>query len=144
MGYYTYYSLEIIEDNRPKRINAPQSAVDKALDPYGEEQWNDGEEDDLIAVLRANNEEAAYAFNDDGRSEDGTKWYDYRQDMIEFSKRFPDVLFRLHGEGEEGGDLWDEYYKNGQYQHCPVRMEYDDFDENKLITPKKDKYGRVI
>ena len=141
MGYYTYYSLDIVDDNRHRKIAAPKTSVNKALDPYGEEQWDEGNEDNLIAVLRANCEEADYALSEEGNTEEETKWYDHRIDMIEFSKRFPDVLFRLHGEGEEGGDIWNEYYKNGQYQHCPVRMEYDDFDECKLKTPKKGKYG---
>lgn len=40
-----------------------------------------------------------------GDSSDSTKWYDHEKEMIEISKRYPNVLFTLHGEGEEAGDF---------------------------------------
>lgn len=60
------------------------------------------------------------------------KWYDHDADMINFSKQFPETLFTLKGEGEEAGDLWVIYYKNGKMQHCPAKLTYDEFDESKL------------
>lgn len=60
------------------------------------------------------------------------KWYDHDKDMISFSKRFPDVLFTLEGQGEESGDLWNTYYKNGRMQHCTAIITYEEFDESKL------------
>lgn len=47
-------------------------------------------------------------------------WYEHTEDMLEISKLFPDVLFRLHGIGEASDDVWTEYYKNGLMQACPV------------------------
>ena len=41
------------------------------------------------------------------------KWYDEEDDMVEFSKKFPDAEFIIHGEGEKQGDAWGHWYKNG-------------------------------
>lgn len=63
---------------------------------------------------------------------DETKWYDFEKDMREVSKEHPNVLFELSGEGEEAGDLWKAYFKNGKMQMCKARVEYDNFDEARL------------
>lgn len=62
------------------------------------------------------------------------KWYDWEEDMLLLSKRFPDVLFYLHGDGENSTDLWDAYFLGGKVQHCPAEIKYDDFDPLKLSS----------
>ena len=52
--------------------------------------------------------------------------------MKEFSKKFPDALFILEGDGEGSDDLWKAYFKNGLGQMAPVRFEYADYDEQQL------------
>ena len=52
--------------------------------------------------------------------------------MREISRKYKDVLFKLSGEGEETGDLWVKYFKNGKMQHCEARIEFDPFDEKKM------------
>ena len=52
--------------------------------------------------------------------------------MLEFSKKFPDIVFCLHKIAEEDSDRWKSYYKDGKSQMCPVRFEYDEYDERKL------------
>lgn len=42
------------------------------------------------------------------------KWYDHESDMIELSKVFPEVRFRLDGRGEGDNDLWVEWYHDGK------------------------------
>ena len=42
------------------------------------------------------------------------KWYEHDENMVELSLKFPDIVFKLHGEGEETEDIWDCYYKNGK------------------------------
>lgn len=44
---------------------------------------------------------------------DEVKWYEYGEDMKSLSKLFPDRIFVLSGVGEEQGDEWKDYFKNG-------------------------------
>lgn len=60
------------------------------------------------------------------------KWYDHNENMIEFSKRYPDILFELEGEGEDAKDNWKAYYHNGKSQICRAKIVYDEPDINKL------------
>lgn len=64
--------------------------------------------------------------------EEEIKWYDYEEDMIAFSKKCPTVIFKLMGEGEESGDSWIQYFKNGKSQRCDAIITFPDFDESKL------------
>ena len=48
--------------------------------------------------------------------DDECKWYEHETDMKALSLRFPEVLFTLHGEGEESGDVWNKYFRNGKCQ----------------------------
>ena len=66
-----------------------------------------------------------------GRSE-RAKWYDHDKDMIAFSTLFPNLVFKLTGEGEESEDIWVKYYKNGKMQHCPAKITFDPYNENEL------------
>lgn len=72
-----------------------------------------------------------------------TTWYDWEEDMILLSKKFPDVLFKLHGTGDDPEDLWEAYFFDGKIQVCPVKITYDDFDPAKLIEKdiKQTKYS---
>ena len=60
------------------------------------------------------------------------KWYDHEEDMKKISRMFPSVTFDLYGEGEESGDIWHKYFKNGKMQECPARIVFDEYDERKL------------
>lgn len=112
MGYCTCYCLEV------------KTADNAAVHP------NDSA---IIAQLRDENENARYAFDDLGFTDNDAKWYDHEPELKEFSKKFPDALFILHGDGEGSDDFWYEYFRNGQVQIAPVRMEYDEYDESKLV-----------
>lgn len=64
---------------------------------------------------------------------DAAKWYDHDDDMKRLSIKHPESLFKLTGEGEESGDLWIKYYKNGKMPYCPAIVTYEEFDESKLL-----------
>lgn len=44
------------------------------------------------------------------------KWYNEESDMREFSALHPGLVFRVDGEGEEPGDIWTHWYKDGKQQ----------------------------
>lgn len=73
-----------------------------------------------------------YKWKDD-LSLSSVKWYSHHKQMLEFSKKFPSHLFILNGEGEETGDIWRNYYKNGKCQQCKAQIIIDEFDEGKLV-----------
>lgn len=60
------------------------------------------------------------------------EWYDHHNHMLKLSEYYPELIFTLHGEGEEVNDLWKAYYKNGKYQEARVQIVYPEYDESKL------------
>lgn len=106
MGYMTSYSLTVL-DAHNSVLEAISDEVDR-MDVFEE-----------------------------GNAQDGwfswTTWYDWEEDMVLLSRRFPDVLFRLHGDGDDSEDLWDAYFLGGRMQMCPGKIVYDDFDPEKLV-----------
>ena len=111
MGYYTCFSLEVmVADNSAVH---PEAAA-------------------IIAKLRETNENANYAFDQDGATEMDAKWYDYTDELRVFSKLYPDALLVLYGDGENSDDFWYSYFRNGKVQYTPARIEFDEFDEAEL------------
>lgn len=107
MGYYTYYSLKVID---------AESDEEKAI----------------IADLRENNEYALYCMDEDGTSKEQTKWYEHDDEMLEFSEKYPKHILLLEGEGEESGDFWQTYYRDGKKQDCKGKVVYEPFRQDKL------------
>lgn len=107
MGYYTNFELSI------------KGGV--SLDKYEE-------------IAEALTDISSYEW-DSSLEYSGIKWYNWHHDMIELSKRYPDFIFTLDGDGEESGDIWRYYYKNGKHQADAARMGiiYEPFDESKLV-----------
>ena len=101
MGYYTDYSLTV------KNIK-------------------DQEEFDSLVNTLKEHEIIEYALDNgwfnshvaEFSTYDAVKWYDSEKDMMEISKLYPGMYFMLEGSGEEFGDLWREYFKNGITEHC--------------------------
>jgi hypothetical protein len=69
----------------------------------------------------------------DSLFQEGVKWYDCDEDMREFSKRYPEVLFIIYGEGEEMGDIWELYTKNGKQQRCDAEVTIPEYDLEKMV-----------
>lgn len=64
---------------------------------------------------------------------DSVKWYDCEDHMREFSKRYPEVLFTIHGSGEDSGDIWDLHAKNGKLQMCQAEFVIPEYDPEKMV-----------
>lgn len=64
--------------------------------------------------------------------EDEIKWYDQEKDMIKYSKKHPNTTFMIEGEGEDSGDIWRAYYKNGKMFRTIGIVHFEDYSEDKL------------
>jgi len=111
MGYYTNYTMQVSDKG------------DEIEDYITERRDRD---DDFFYAL------SCYDVDGYWQSEEPAKWYDHQKEVAELSKKFPYVLFTLHGEGEESGDIWIKYFKNGKVQICTAIIVFDEFDESKL------------
>lgn len=60
------------------------------------------------------------------------KWYDWEEDMALLSKRFPDFLFSLNGDGESQDDIWGVYFLNGKIMRDARSIVTEPFDPGKL------------
>jgi len=74
-----------------------------------------------------------YTFRD---GEFEAKWYDYKADMKEISKIYPDILFTVEGEGEESGDVWRHYFKNTKDYIVKPKLIWSEFDERMFFSDK--------
>jgi len=107
MGYFTDYKLEIHQD--PKN-----------------------QTDEIEKYFTADENEDEYWYNLLDGACDSMKWYNHDDDMLHISRLWPDVVFRLEGNGEENWDWWVKYYKNGKMQTCRSKITFGEFDEQKL------------
>lgn len=107
MGYYTAYSLGTYKSHKD---------ISEVLG-----NLPDGDFEDL-----------RYAVDEYGEVGQSCKWYEHDKDMRRLSLMYPDTVFELCGEGEEQGDSWKAYYKNGKAQRCEAQITYPPFDESKL------------
>ena len=120
MSYVTQYSLktdpsEVMEDSRCMHCHGTGiKRFDALAEALGKEDYNGG-----ISINRL--------------LEDASDWRRHEDDMRELSLKFPGVLFTLNGAGEEAGDLWVKYFKNGKMQEERIPEELPDFDESKLV-----------
>lgn len=109
MGYNTYFQLDTIPENAKEEVA-------RFIENYDGYDFSD----------------IKYACGDDLYGGDTCKWYDHVRDMKELSLRLPGITFKLKGEGEEPGDLWYQYFRDGKTQLCKAKITFDEYDENKL------------
>lgn len=106
MGYYTTFEVAVIEGHL------------------------DG---DIVDILR---KETSYTFQHATGNvvyANHIKWYTQWDDMMSISRRYPDVVFRVRGDGEESGDAWQTFYKNGKYSNWKLTPQtYPEYDESML------------
>lgn len=114
MGYYTSYCLGVTNETNN---TFPDNFVQEL------EKLRVFEEIDIIGTT-------CYCYCSEA------KWYDWEQDMCLISKKFPEYLFDLEGDGEESDDFWKAYFKNGMVQHCPGRIEYEPFNPDGFVQSR--------
>lgn len=129
MGYYTRYDLSV-------QSNGQYNSYDVAK--YISEQNEQSDkfyafEYSLKEFLTDLDNLAGTVYALELESDDECKWYDHEKEIKELSRKFPEIIFKLHGEGEENGDVWDKYFRDGKMQVCNAEMSIPPFDESKLL-----------
>ena len=105
MGYYTAHTLSVRHKN----------------------------EDAIIAEFRKSYEDAEYALTENGNTNNETSWWSSEDDLKEFSKKYPKVLFMMTGNGSDaGGDYWNLYVKNGKSFKAIGEIKYPAYNPKKL------------
>jgi len=111
MGYYTDFSLEMIgSENDIRKVH------------IGLEMQNcncpDSHADIFSTIASLESGDAV-----------GWKWYNSKDDMVTFSKHFPNVLFVLEGEGADSEDMWRLYVRGGRFFVVEPEIIWPEFDE---------------
>lgn len=83
-------------------------------------------------------EQWLYGILPTGESSDGCKWYNAEEEIKGLSAMFPDTLFTLHQQGEDG-QQWRKYFLNNQCQVELGVVTFGEFDPKKLKGNKVDK-----
>lgn len=105
MGYYTNFSLNLTK--------ADKSTIESYL--------KDSIKQDLSEI-------SGYTWFNDFYYSD-IKWCNYHKNMLELSKKYPYVIFRLIVDGEKRKEPCCIYYNNGMFQKAVI----EEFNVEKLI-----------
>ena len=108
MGYYTQYAIKV--DNQELDIDEIQKEIEEIS---GYENSFDNDSTEIF-------------------SDGSIKWYESTEDMKKVSTKYPNTLFTVKGKGEESGDIWSEYHKNGKVHKAKTQIIIEPFDEEKL------------
>ena len=87
--------------------------------------------DHIMKKLREKSENAFYALTEKGTRNDSCKWHNVRDELLAFSKEYPEFLFTLDTIGEEH-DFYRNYFLNGKVQDSEVVITYEEFSPTKL------------
>jgi hypothetical protein len=68
-------------------------------------------------------------------SYDEFHWPALEIDMCNFSKQWPEAIFRLDGYSPANGSYFRYYFHNGKMQFSEEQITFDDYDENLLKEP---------
>ena len=84
MGYYTTYTIKLVS----------------------------GDENDFDSLLKDIRTKSSVDFTEYEVQE--AKWSDHDKDMLELSRKYPDLIVQLDGDGQDSEDLWATRYRNGE------------------------------
>lgn len=118
MSYYCNFILSVYEtDNKTSQYDIIKWCIQRR---YMNSDFLCPFEKSMNAELLIVNDDLKFIYNFAWYSDEKWMWYDYDEQMLELSCQFPDVIFKLHVDGEDGR-TWDEYYKNSkQTRYFPV------------------------
>lgn len=124
MGYYTNFSIEIRKAITRAEAKAIILEINRAVNPQLENK-----KDGIFVLIDdssiEDNEKAIWEV--DGYDE--MKWYAWREDMKDIAQKYPDIEFRLEGNGEDKDDWWVALFKGDKFQikYCvPPIDEWED------------------
>lgn len=119
MGYYTSFNLSVTkyEDSKMKRVGR-ETEIEIAKKLCEISKWFEPSD------FNKNIEASDYPL-DELIGFDTIKWYDHYDEMEALSKEFPSLYFVLEGYGEDWGDIWREYFHNGEGMHSDAEITYD-------------------
>ena len=111
MGYYTNFSIEIRKAITRAEAKEIIFEINRAVNPQLENK-----KDGIFVLIDdssiEDNEKAIWEV--DGYDE--MKWYDWREDMKDIAQKYPDIEFRLEGNGEDKDDWWFALFKGDKFQ----------------------------
>jgi hypothetical protein len=81
----------------------------------------------IIDELRDTSYRASEAIDSDGGSMANTTWDDVDDDLKKFSTSYPNYLFVMHEDWNDGHFAY-TYYKDGKMQQCPGKIVYPEYD----------------
>ena len=109
MGYYTYFNFCVQDFETLEYIDLKK-------------------QDEIFEELNKK-----YEITDVDDRDFTAHWYDIDENMKEFSKKYPEYLFKIYGEGEDGSlDTYIKYFHNGKMQFCQGSLVYDEINKDVL------------
>lgn len=88
---------------------------------------------ELLERIIEKDDDMFYGLDLTGEPVDAVTWYPHENDMKAVSKEYPNHVFKLEGYGEDNGDIWVKYFKDGKMQECRAKITFDEYDESKLV-----------
>lgn len=110
MSYYTNYTGEVMSGADEKDIAKAIAALDF---------FNCADDPNIETI-------------DEVINYDTITWRSWKTDMIEISKRFPNALIRINGEGEDSYDIWRAYFQNGKCAVYQAKIIFPEFNKDDL------------
>lgn len=87
MGYYTYFELDVYDENQETSTQKEHETIEKALTTKADDEF---------------------------LFEHEQKWYTYEEDCKHVSKKRPNKYIVITGNGDSSEDIWKDVWKNGK------------------------------
>ena len=123
MGYYTKFTMSVLDAKTKENIPVElEKEIAEKINSQFFQDWINPE----------NIKESEYPL-DEVFCYETYKWYTCEEDMSEFSKSYPDLIFIIDGQGEEYEDLWQAVIRNGRYVKDYAEIHLPDVSLNDFL-----------